>query len=282
MNNANKEAQSFVIKNCKFRGNTATESAGVLFCNGTSLNIMNSFMSENTGPVGSAIYFDGKLSFLHITHSKFHNNTCRAPFQNPSSAKASAIYVVPAKYVHLHDVVFQGNCVSGGIILGDTRAEINQCLFQGNTAVIGGALSTIRYSVILVITNTSFLENKASTGAVMCLRNRLTIIQSCNFQNNMASTYPQLITVNINFDGKTTMTLRSYNNTFLEQQTLLSLNDHLNAATLYLWKSYFQLNPTENVLIDEDFVHNASKPKIVDISPGTNLISVFSQFASGL
>ncbi len=183
-----REKHIIVMENCTLKGNAATYYGGALFSNGTSLNVSHSDVTGNGAPVGTAIYFEGMMSELFLTSSCVCSNTFVVTFDDTLSG--SAIYSELALHVMIIDVKFKSNQDGGALRLGNTRAEVHNSLFHNNIGIGGGAISTKVNLAELILTNTSFVENRASYGATMLLGNGNVLIQSCSFQNNMASTIP--------------------------------------------------------------------------------------------
>ncbi len=267
--------------NCTFSRNRAEASGGALFLNTTSTHISHCEFSNNSSPFGGAILMEAMLSTLHITGTKFSRNNYVTHFQD--SLFASAVYVSQAQEMRASNSTFEDNHAGGAIILGDTSAVIDNCSFRGNSGVFGGAISVPIYATKLSVLNTSFLRNTAPSGGAMRLDNKNTVIQSCYFLENKGTTFPHIVDIGVS----NMIHLRSFNNTFVELQshpafvTLFALNDQLEGAVFYFWKTMYQSRRHKTLTIDSNFVHNTTMPMAIAASDRTNLTEEFSQFASG-
>ncbi len=269
--------------NCTLRQNVATVIAGAVLINDTSFKLSHTDVSSNISPVGSAIFCEGKVSTLHFVIGKITNNTFMKKVNDLSSG--SAIYIADAMHVKISGVTFYKNHVGGAIMLGNTRAEIHNCSFYRNVGVSGGAISVFHESGELILINTTFVENRASVGAVMSLSNRNTLIQSCQFKNNKAeaTTTP----ADIVSSGQNVIILRLFQNTFFEPdesnrppgQTVLMLNNQ--AATVYFWKLLYHFYSNKTLPIDKHVLHNSSMPTTVTYTEETHFTEIFSPFAAG-
>ncbi len=271
------------LENCTFRGNRVFRE-GALYINGTSVNVSSSEFQDNVGPVGSAIYFSGKMSVLTMMLTKLQRNNFDRYFLQPNHA--GSLFVEQATNVVLVLVSFIENKGGGGMILNAASGVVHNCSFLRNNGVLGGAIATLSYTSQLVVADTIFVENKAPTGSAMWLHNSNTMIQSCFFANNTASVYPTLIRAST----KDTMDLRFYNNTFCAPasagyssfRTIIALKTQLQPATVYLWKTFYQFRNKAIQQIDSEFLHNKSMPKIFYVPEGISFNKELSQFASGL
>ena len=84
--------------------------------------------------------------------------------------------------------------VGGALSVTHSNLEIDDCLFGGNSANIGGAIFSEAESNI-TINNTSFTSNYAagshlghcSGGALFITEQSIVVVQNCNFQNNTSA-----------------------------------------------------------------------------------------------
>ncbi len=279
---ANQNTNSFMLLNCSFRHNIGMFSAGALLLNNTGINISHCDFSSNVGQFGSAVGCEGKMSTMNVELSKFCNNSYET--QMDSKASGSAIYVRTALHVLLVDVSFVQNHDGGGIIVGNTSAKIQNCLFYKNTGNSGGAVSVISFGGKLLIDNCSFVENSALVGSVVHLANKITVIQNSYFRNNWAS----VVEVVIASDAEQYSEIRFCNDTFIEndesydsqRRSLVLLG--LAGGTLYFWETYQMFKSNKTLSVDKILMENASVPQIVvPVSEGINSTQVVSQFASG-
>ncbi len=270
------------VQNCSFQVNTATAVAGALLINKTSANISNSQFLTNVGPVGAAIYFEGTTSRLLVALSQVSNNTGR---RKVGQFPVSAIYVANAFHAKVSDVEFYNNSIGGALTFGQTEAEIHNCLIHHNKGDWGATLSTYPFTGDLIIHNTTFVDNVASTGGIMSLNNRRTLIQSCYFGNNTATAMPVQITSDVAIE----LDLRFFNSVFIEPsqhtplESFILINGYSETAILYFWATLYQFHSSEMLPVDLDFLHNTSMPTLVAVSKGRkgSMSALVSQFASG-
>ena len=138
------------INNATFNMNTG---CAIVVANNSLLVTVSSFFNNNTQPnkfAGAAII--SKKSTLEISHCRFNN--------------------------HLNTAV--------SLVLG-TTASIANCIFEGNSSPMGGALFII-YSWDVSVSHTTFLENSAKNfgGAVNVVNESLLVISNCSFMRNVA------------------------------------------------------------------------------------------------
>ncbi len=91
------------------------------------------------------------------------------------------------------------------------------------------------------------------------------------------------------FGGTKPISVRFYDSRFLEPQdegyshieTQVLLNGQIPTGTLYFWKTFYEFNSSNTLLVDKRFLHNVSLPKIANVaSEGTTVTKYFSQFAA--
>ncbi len=266
------------IKNSTFTSNQGPEIGGALCFNGTSVNISHSEFSHNNSTIGGAISFIGLGQFctLHITHSKILGNNNATNFRD--TLPASAIYIESAKEVFMSNVMFHNNSAGGALRLLSHRCEIHNCSFWGNTGTFAGAISSHEDTYVVLITNCSFVENKAPQGDLLFGDHKV-ILQSCYFGK------PYISEHRIWIYGKRKAELRSYNNVFIESNSfaapIVFLAPTPLPSTNYIWKTYYKLKNNELLPVDQQNMHNQSIPTLILEVGMPNTTQVFSQYASG-
>ncbi len=266
--------------NCTFKRNVAPVTAGALFFNRTSVIISHSQMVENSSPIAGTILFGGPNSAMLLTKSKIlktNHDTEPGKYQPAVSISAEKLVV---SYVLFHDNKL------GALSLDETRAEIHNCSFGKNTG--SGAITSVG-SKVLIITNTSFIENGNSLTAALNLATTNVIVQNCIFVFS-ALHCPSAIDIGPISPTHST-DLRSKSNVFhlvqaqsprtLDQAIyLLSMTHSISYANLFFWDTWYQVNSSKMYAVDMDFVKNISTS---DGETGSHIKvrAEFSQFASG-
>ncbi len=263
---------TLMMKNCTFKENEAA-----LWFNGISVNISDSVFSGNKGTQGSAIYFEGKFCAFYLMHSKLFSNNHATELEKAEFQ--SAVIVNMAELVFMFGVQFYNNSASGGISLLAEKCEIHNCAFQGNTGDEGAAMTTYPRTSVVLITNSSFVENKATNGD-LCFYNNQVIIQNSHFgKPTTISSHP------VTFLTRKRVEFRSYNNVFIKPNNFAPqmgiYGPTAKVATVYIWKTFCsQLGKTKLLPVDQDSVHNQTMP-ISLFEEASNITHVFSPYASG-
>ncbi len=273
-----------VVQNCTFSKNSASSSGGALYLEGSSINISTSKLSGNMGSSGSALYFSGTLKALTMTHCNVSENHEVTDILD--SYLVQVIVVLGSSRVVASDVKFYNN-KGAVLILDDTNVEIYNCLFNNNTAhqsyilVAGGASS------LLLITDTSFIRNKATFSTLM-LGNYITLIQKCRFEaNGMNNTSPAITIdqdmIDLRLSG-ITFTEPTFQSGSPFNTVVKKFPDGSNSVvqvSLFYWNvSFIQFGSNETLHFDTMFVPNVSIAKLLAID-STNCTEKYSPFASG-
>ncbi len=270
----------FRVYNCTFVKNIAPQMAGALLFNTTSALVSYSNLTENTSPIAGTIAFWGHSSILHMSHCNIWKSNYIGG-QNLSSF-GEAVWSLLAKQLVFDCVHFDDNPM-GGLMLGETRAEIQNCSFSRNTGV-GGAIRATS-SKLLTIRNTVFNNNGGVSVPALSL-GRNTLVQNCTFEIPRLSRHPFAIQV----DSTNNATLRLCRNFFhvihakapvqLDKMiSLFSTSPSVSTSNLYFWDTWYQVNNSKAHLVDRDFMHNIETNGITTDNP-VNVSGVFGQFAS--
>ncbi|CAI5470497.1 unnamed protein product [Closterium sp. Yama58-4] len=161
---------NLTVTTCEFRGNHATAPNG-----------------------GGGAAIEGQDSNVTVLNSSFFNNTAESPMM----AFGGAVYLIDCpslisncsfvgnRGVHTTDgATSQGGALlhAWGMIKEPVLMEVEDCVFEGNTARFGGAASFESHAVLR---RTRFLRNNASfrlAGAAMFMREGT--IEDCEFRDN--------------------------------------------------------------------------------------------------
>ncbi len=225
-----------------------------------------------------------------MVHSKVIENNIGTKLETASYA--SAILVISLGRVFVSNVLFFYNSAGGALNFACSNGEICNCVFQGNSGDAGGAIVTDIHTSLVVITNTTFLENKGGSSADLYFHNRHILIQSCFFRET-GSTPPVALANTEN------MQVRLYNNVFTwpspqpitkpkpivttqKPFTPLVHFQPLVATTIYMWKtSYQEFRKYELLPVDQSGFYNQTKAKTSFTTNSIpNVTQVFSQYAS--
>ena len=163
------------IENCYFEGNKALAGEGSTASGGGAIYtyqatsvISCTFINNSAVQRGGAIRNGGTYLYnLTIIDSIFINNTAGAnggaisAYIHPSTAAAGG-------YNNIYSSQFINNTagVEGGAIENyRTQLNIDDCSFEGNTALSGGAIITgsDKANIITIITNSNFTNNHAES-----------------------------------------------------------------------------------------------------------------------
>ncbi len=273
------------IQNCTLRQNAAQGNAGALFTNGTSFIISHSNFAGNTCPTAGVIYFEGNLCTLHITQSKFVKTNNRANFFSQEKFYTGVIIVESAyKSVQMVSVNFTDNRLGAGLLLRASRAEVRHSVFEKNHGFIGGGIVGGRYPLVLVVINTTFIDNQGIGGAVMHLMNRNTIVQMCKF---VAGDFSLINIQPLTEHGK--ISVRAYNTSFVLTKTTSS-QTHKSmftfsslgfiSASFHIWNIFYQLSKHKVLAVDRNLKNTT--PPLYCVGKNVIFTGKVSQFASGL
>lgn len=176
--------------NCTFANNYANglQGGGALYWSGNNGYLIDCAFINNTHEhsVGGAVYWYG--TGAHIVHTVFENNTAKAV-----EGSGGALYLIHGG-ANIMDCNFTNNRAKYGGAINDysfdnVASHITNCIFKGNVATTtdsdmgGGAICANDVS----ITNSIFIENKASNGAAVYCLYEMGNIEECVFINNTAT-----------------------------------------------------------------------------------------------
>ncbi len=277
MSIANGNAVEFVFKNCTFKKNVASGYGGALYFHEISTKILDSNFSQNRSPLTCAFFFNGSKDEMLIERSIFWKNI---PLLVNTNSSAPTVLVYATKKFFARDVIFEENTSNGALTLFDThRAVIHNSVFHKNTGEPFGALYAA--NTYLHIQNSSFVGNIGGFALTLYGTNCQLHIQSCRFA---VTTRPSFF---VGVFASKTIQVRSFNNVFVagsqQDQNDVALVSRILAnatAKVYLWHNIYEFSSNMTTLIDGNFLHNLSMPKIFNLRH-VNMTVEFSQFASG-
>ncbi|AWI10299.1 autotransporter-associated beta strand repeat-containing protein [Ereboglobus luteus] len=158
-----------VLNNNAFYGNFTSTGVGgaIAVIAGGTLSVNGGvFVSNSSGPTAGA-----QGSAIHLATDAVATITSATFANNNSNSHATVLIMggnTSLKTYTFTDVLFDGNYVAnegGGVFLngGNSRYEFNRVRFTGNSANIGGAITT-RAGTVLTLTDAVFTSNTARAG----------------------------------------------------------------------------------------------------------------------
>ena len=160
------------IEDCVFLKNSAVEiglGAGMYIQNESKTTIINCEFDSNVGiGAGGGLFSLGNKSDIEIKNSKFNDNS-----------------------------VTGETGLGGGLFAQDSEIEIDNCSFDSNKAIIGGAINLDDCNNPKVV-NSNFANNTASLSGAIEVEDSQLELENSTFENNIASISGGAITA---FDG---------------------------------------------------------------------------------
>ena len=177
--------------------------------NQSQISLTDSTITSHNNSMNSAVKISVeqpmKFPSVHFTNVTFSSNTLAHSLGGAVSLVGrfgTAPKVINAEFTKCS---FTGNSakdVSGALyIVGLSTVKLNHCVFEGNTAVDGGAIFILG-SQHITLYNSTFKHNQAfgikhlkykGTGGAMNILRSDVAITSCNFTNNTATFHGQAI-----------------------------------------------------------------------------------------
>ncbi|MEE0924664.1 MAG: right-handed parallel beta-helix repeat-containing protein [Methanobrevibacter sp.] len=164
-----------IISNCRFIDNTAKESGGAIQIVGDNSIISNCTFINNKAPIGGALVTTDKCTIINCT------------FTNNNADKGGA--VLNGKQNLISNCIFTNNSakLGGAIWAQDPNSTIRNCIFTNNVAKEeGGAVCSASDCINLVVSNSTFTNNKADDGGALLFYAQTTV-SDCSFTNNTAN-----------------------------------------------------------------------------------------------
>ena len=185
------------IVSSKFINNTARQGGAVYFGNISQFEpaIVSCDFEQNTAVKGSAIYVGNNSRYLSVALSNFKKNDIKNNFGENTQLEGGVIYVNAGNTEVTFDIGssnFENNSngnVDGGVICldGISKAVIGSCIFNNNRGKLGSAIlikNPYNKKLFLVIDDSEFTNNNATTGAIATSSKVTTFIDECIFTNN--------------------------------------------------------------------------------------------------
>ncbi|HIO66267.1 MAG TPA: hypothetical protein EYN40_06220 [Planctomycetes bacterium] len=175
---------------------TFSRGGGILI-SATSPTLVNCVLDANICQLGAGIHAEDSVA-LNLTGISFTNNT---------GLEGAGAYFLNVGAVIINGCTFQGNSAqtAGGALTLDAcnGADVLNCVFDGNSALIGGALDAKVTSIQIV--ECQFTNNEATLigGGATFFQSPANVV-SCNFFDNIAGHGAA-----IGIDGSTVILQRS-------------------------------------------------------------------------
>ena len=171
------------IQDSKFIKNSVVFGGGVVTCQNTLINIVESHFLNNDAVRGGVLYTE--RCTIYITNSMFYENI--AYLGGVIFDMTSSTFLISSSEFVMNKVLSPGGC--GGVFYG-AESEIsisNNCLFYNNTAYINGGVFDVSESQVLV-TDSVFSDNLALAGGGVIKICDLSSVQVivCYFVGNQA------------------------------------------------------------------------------------------------
>ena len=183
-----KSMGSVMVEFCRFESNTATNSGGGAWFEGTDGHVRYSVFDSNNSPYGGALY--AKEGSIDIRNTDFENNV--------ADERGGAIRLYQSNG-NIQDCTFTGNtAIQGGAmhLQGDCVPEIEDCLFDMNTASsLGGAVcnnggANALYSYCEFRSNAATGENGGQgSGGAIYNDSTTPVFDACRIRDNTAVVY---------------------------------------------------------------------------------------------
>ncbi len=287
--------KSLMLSNCSFTTNAAVSKGGALYIsNGIHVVVRNCFFESssaqigggichflcNESPIGGVIAFHGTKCTLDVAESFIVGTNCKTNFSQ-KQVFDGAIYVNSAAAFVIQSSVFAGNEMGGGLALAATRGHIQNCSFYNNSGFFGGAIAAPHYPLVLIITNTTFLENRAVEGAAIFLMNKITVLQNCKF---VAVKNSEISLIYISSLKPTDV--RSASNLFVisgqtaVQNSVMTFDSDF-PERLYMWRTLYQVSTQRVFDIDQTFLEKRPMP-FLNVKANATFTVKYSLFASGM
>ena len=267
-------ANNVTVRNCTFINNTVRNNESIQACGGglqvgvseTMINkgtvenclfINNSAISDNeTTHAGAFCFRPG----IKVSNSTFINNYCNRV--GGATTLHSDGDIIDCIFINNSAGIY-GGAISTGFEVNNISVNINSCIFENNTAPMGGAIQVKGNNVRVI--NSTFNENKATGtdgGALFIMGNEAIIVNSTfneNFAKNIGAGIlingTDVSVLNSSFDanrasyGAAVYVVGSNSNIFSSNFTnhkLVNGSVYIKGPNTYVYDSNFKNNSCEN------------------------------------
>lgn len=197
----NTERSNITIINSIFKNNHLDASSNILFIDSLyNITLINNTFQENTGENGLIQSFMGQNELYENNTFINNNGTClyltnsksdikSNKFINNHAKKASCLMLTETKS-NITGNQFKNNGVEtyGGSIINIAASQnnITNCVFENNTASIGGAIYNLYNNIS--INNCSFINNRADEGGALYFTRKTDVNNITNNNNTITNT----------------------------------------------------------------------------------------------
>ena len=267
-------ADNVTVRNCTFINNTVRNNESIQACGGglqvgvseTMINkgsvenclfVNNSAISDNeTTHAGAFCFRPG----IKVSNSTFINNYCNRV--GGATTLHSDGDIIDCIFINNSAGIY-GGAISTGFEVNNISVNINSCIFENNTAPMGGAIQVKGNNVRVI--NSTFNENKATGtdgGALFIMGNEAIIVNSTfneNFAKNIGAGIlingTDVSVLNSSFDanrasyGAAVYVVGSNSNIFSSNFTnhkLVNGSVYIKGPNTYVYDSNFNNNSGEN------------------------------------
>jgi len=185
------------ITDSKFINNTAREGGAVHFKNISQFEpaILSCDFEQNTAVKGSAIYIGNNSRYASVSLSNFVKNNIKNSLGEKTQLEGGVIYVNANTTEVTVDISlsnFENNSnkdVDGGVLCldGSSNAYIDSCVFNNNSGKLGSAIlikNPYNKKLSLIVDGSNFVNNHATTGAIVTSPKVTAFLDECIFLNN--------------------------------------------------------------------------------------------------
>lgn len=189
----NEAEDNLLMQNCTFEQNTGTNATGAFQNWQGSITIKDCVFRNNmSGGSGGHMSLSAPNETVTISDCSFENGITGT--MGNSWGGAHTCYGENGNYIISNCTYINNSCThQGGALYGGFRANlsVDNCFFESNSVLTfnGGAVGIQNDSTSIVITNSTFLSNKAfdgSGGAVYLGPSNISSIDNCYFELNEA------------------------------------------------------------------------------------------------
>jgi len=272
--NAAIAANNVTVRNCTFINNTVRNNESIQACGG-ALQVGVSETMINVGTVENCLFINnsaisdnetthaGAFCFrpgINVLNSTFINNYCNRV--GGATTLHSDGEIVDCIFINNSAGIY-GGAISTGFEINNISVNINSCIFENNTAPMGGAIQVKGNNVKVI--NSIFNENKATGtdgGALFIMGNEAIIVNSTfneNFAKNIGAGIlingTDVTVLNSSFDanrasyGAAIYVVGSNSNIFSSNFTnhkLVNGSVYIKGPNTYVYDSNFINNSGEN------------------------------------
>jgi len=169
------------LDNCNFTNNAAYYSGGAVFFQYAGA-VNACIFSDNSAIYGGALYF---YKNSNVSNSSFSHNSARG--------YGGAVYFAENTMGNLDNCNFTGNAAfaDGGAVCFKSGGSVSDCNFNFNNASSGSAIHYYWPSSTKIISNSTFLNNRANSDSLSFVRNNVLGIKFTGNDNLINAIYSE-------------------------------------------------------------------------------------------